>query len=144
MVLLALAVVTAGQTGLPLFRLSDENVWEPWRDLQIARSMLPLHGSQRDYVGPGYGRDRDYAVFLWNARHHHPEIRRILLLTPDMADWYRYRAAYRMAPAPVEQFETGAAQDGILMTWRAPVPTGWTEFFQWEHGALARRDGDAP
>ena len=78
-VLLVLMVLAAGQEGLPLFRLSDERGWEPWRDLQIARSMIPLHGSQRDYVGPGYARDRNYAVFLWNARRANPDARRILL-----------------------------------------------------------------
>jgi hypothetical protein len=148
-VLLAIAVLGAGRDGLPLFRLTQEHGWEPWRDLKITRSMLPLSPAQRDYIGPGYARDRDYAVFLWNVQRNLPEARRIFLLVQDQGqdqnDWYRYRAAYRLAPTPVEQFDRlrEPAAGDLLMTWRVPPPSGWTVFFRAGDGALARR-GDAP
>ncbi len=126
-------------------QLSKERGWELWRDFQIVRSMLPLHPAQRDYLGPGYTRDRDYAVFLWNVQRSGPEARRIFLLVGDMQDWYRYRAAYRLAPTPVERFDPGReyTTGDLLLAWRTPVPSGWTVFFQSGDGALARR-GEAP
>jgi len=144
-VLLAAAVLGAGSTGLPLLRLSQERGWEPWRDLQIARSMLPLHAAQRDYLGSGYSRDRDYAVFLWNVQRSNPEAQRIFLLVDDMQDWYRFRAAYRLAPTPVELYDPGRKYTAgdILLAWRTPIPSGWNVFFQSDDGALARR-GEAP
>lgn len=143
--LLAIAVLGAGREGLPLLWLSEERGWEPWRDLQITRSMLPLHPGQRDYLGPGYGRDRDYAAFLWSVQRRRLEARRIFLHVSDMQDWYRYRAAYRLAPTPVESFDPGGERTAgdILLVWRAPVPSGWVVFFQSGDGALARR-GETP
>ncbi len=143
--LLAAAVLGAGHEGLPLLRLSKERGWEPWRDLQIVRSMLPLHPAQRDYLGPGYARDRNYALFLWNVPRSGPEARRFFLLVGDMQDWYRYRAAYRLAPTPVERFDPGReyTSGDVLLAWRTPIPSGWTVFFESGDGALARR-GETP
>ena len=107
--------------------------------------MLPLPAAQRDYLGPGYARDRNYAVFLWKVQRSGLEARRIFLLAGDMQDWYRYRAAYRLAPTPVERFDPGREYlaDDVLLAWRAPIPSGWTVFFQSGDGALARR-GESP
>lgn len=103
--------------------------------------MLPLHPAQRDYLGPGYARDRDYALFLWNVRRSNPEAQRLFLLVDDMQDWYRYRAAYRLAPTPVERFDPGReyAAGDVVLAWRTSVPPGWTVFFQSGDGTLARR-----
>ena len=140
--LLAVAVLASGRDGLPLFWVSQERGWEPWRDLAIARAMQPLHPAQRDYVGAGYPRDRDYAPFLWKLQPQLSEASRVFLHVSGEQDWYRYRAAYRLAPVPVELFdaERQHAAGDVLMSWRVPTPAGWTVFFTWGDGTLAHRD----
>jgi hypothetical protein len=137
------AVASAAVTGLPLASFSlSEGRWEPWRDLRIAWSMLPLTPAQRDYVGSGYARDREYALFLRNVEDDLQGIDRILLAVEDMDDWYRFRAAYRLAPVPVEIFRgqpRAAGEEHLLLAWTSEIPPGWEVVERVGRGALARR-----
>jgi hypothetical protein len=147
-VALGAAVFASGLEGLPLLRLSPaEGRYEPWRDLQILHSMLPLSPGQRDYIGPAFGRDRNYAVFLRGVEKLAPEVDRFFLRVPDMSDWYRYRAAYRLAPTPVELWQGQAPPERderqVLLVWNLELPPGWEALAEPGGGIVARRISSA-
>jgi hypothetical protein len=141
---LGVAVLAAGFEGLPLLRWPHaEKPYEPWQNLQTLRSMLPLSPAQRDYIGPTFSRDRDYAVFLHGVEKLAPEGSRFFLHVSDSDDWYRYRAAYRLAPTPVELWRgQGAKEDGkrqLLLIWQHELPPGWQLLSEVNDGMVATR-----